>query len=130
MKKAFIEKLQTVLQLAPVKIDAAYVFGSVAQGTARADSDIDIAVACQPLDSQQKMQLWDALAEAVERPVDLVELSKAGTTVYSEALSGERIVGDAQTHACLLARMLVDEADFGPIYKRMLKERREAWIGE
>ena len=51
------------------------MFGSVATGTARDDRDLDIAVqAAQPLSSSQKMALIGDLAEAMGRPVDLIDL--------------------------------------------------------
>jgi len=52
-------------------LELAFVFGSVATGTARDDSDLDIAVqAAQPLSAAQKMALIGDLAEAMGRPVE------------------------------------------------------------
>ena len=54
----------------------ALVFGSVAQGRERADSDLDIAVAAlQPLTPVERMNVIAALAEQTGRPVDLIDLS-------------------------------------------------------
>jgi len=56
-------------------LELAFVFWSVATGTARDDRDLDIAVqAAQPLSSSQKMALIGDLAEAMGRPVDLIDL--------------------------------------------------------
>ena len=53
----------------------ALVFGSVAQGRERADSDLDIAVAArQPLTPVERMNIIAALAEQTGRPVDLIDL--------------------------------------------------------
>jgi len=52
-------------------LELAFVFGSVATGTARDDRDLDIAVqAAQPLSAAQKMALIGGLAEAMGRPVE------------------------------------------------------------
>ena len=46
-------------------LELAIVFGSVASGTERADSDVDVAVqAARPLDTQRRMQLVGDLAAA------------------------------------------------------------------
>ena len=56
-------------------MELAFVFGSVATGTARDDSDLDIFVqGAQPLCSSQKMALIGDLAEAMGRPVDFIDL--------------------------------------------------------
>ena len=52
-------------------IHLAVLFGSVAKETARADSDLDIAVlANHKLSSNEKIQLIEALAQKIGRPVD------------------------------------------------------------
>lgn len=57
------------------EIRLAIVFGSIARGTARADSDIDLAVlASRPLLAEDKMRLIADIAAATGRPVDLVDL--------------------------------------------------------
>ena len=59
-------------------LEVAFVFGSVAQGKARADSDLDIAVqAARPLRAPQKMALIGDLAQATGRLVDLIESDAA-----------------------------------------------------
>lgn len=52
-------------------IHLAVLFGSVAKQTARADSDLDIAVlANHKLSSNEKIQLIEAFAQKIGRPVD------------------------------------------------------------
>jgi len=52
-------------------IHLAFLFGSVATETARADSDLDIAVlANHKLSSNEKIQLIEAFAQKIGRPVD------------------------------------------------------------
>jgi len=61
-------------QLREKGIEALWVFGSVARGDARPDSDIDLAVDLTPGAEPSLLSLAalkDAIAEALGRPVDL-----------------------------------------------------------
>lgn len=112
-------------------IEFASVFGSVAEGTARPDSDVDIAVlADAPFGSGQRRALIDMLAQTVGRPVDLVDLREAGPVLLMFALRGKRLVGrGSRANAALLSRAWTDAADFLPIRERLLRQRRTAWTG-
>ena len=56
-------------------VRAAWVFGSVADGRVRPSSDLDVAVlGDKPLQAEQKSMLIRRLAQAVGRPVDLIDL--------------------------------------------------------
>jgi predicted nucleotidyltransferase len=76
---------------------AMYVFGSRAQGTARADSDLDLAVLVAGY--ADPLQLWDVSAELaalVGCPVDLLDLRAASTVMQYQVLTGgHRLWGDA-----------------------------------
>jgi len=106
------------------------VFGSLAAGRQTAESDLDIAVLTDgPLTTRRKMALIDALAQVSERPIDLIDLSKAGEPLLGEVLQhGQRLTGADSTWATLVTQHLFDAADFLPYRNRMLRERREAWI--
>lgn len=112
-------------------IQFASVFGSVAEGTARPDSDLDVGVlADAPLGSSQRRALIDMLAQTVGRPVDLVDLREAGPVLLMSALRGKRLVGrGGRANAALLSRAWMDVADFLPIRERVLRQRRTAWTG-
>ncbi|MBU0500269.1 MAG: nucleotidyltransferase domain-containing protein [Gammaproteobacteria bacterium] len=112
-------------------IRLAYLFGSLAKGNERPDSDIDIAVkADAPLTPQQKIDLIEELATLTGRPVDLVDLRQAGEPLTGQILShGKRLLGSDEEHAALICRHLFDQADFLPYRDRILAERRSAWIG-
>lgn len=112
-------------------IKFASVFGSVVQGTARPDSDVDVGVlADAPLDSEQRRALVDTLAQAAGRPVDLVDLREAGPVLLMSALRGKRLVGrGGRANAALLSRAWTDAADFLPVRERLLRQRRIAWTG-
>jgi predicted nucleotidyltransferase len=100
---------------------ALYNFGSRAQGTARPDSDVDLAVLTSvPLSDVRRFTLAQELAVQLHCDVDLVDLRRASTVMRMQVLS---------TGACLVA---VDErarqefemyayAD----YARLNEERRE-----
>lgn len=108
------------------------VFGSCAAGTARSDSDLDIALdANQTLSPMQHMALIGALAEATGRPIDLVDLRTVGEPLLGQILQhGQRIAGSDTVQAQYLTRHLLDMADFVPLQQRILQERRTAWIGQ
>jgi predicted nucleotidyltransferase len=112
-------------------IRLAIVFGSVAKGTARATSDIDVAVLTQsPLTAIDKIHLIEIIAQAAGRPVDLIDLATAGQPLLSQVLAhGKRVLGTAHTHADVATRSLLDAADFLPYVERLLKHRRQAWTG-
>jgi len=122
--------LRDVLERHP-DIRQALVFGSVATGSARQDSDLDIAVeASRPLDAEDKLRLIEALAAAAGRPVDLIDLKTIGGPLLGQILKhGQRILGSHSDHAELLRRHMFDTEDFQPYVERMLRERRQAWIG-
>ena len=109
----------------------AFVFGSLARGGARPDSDLDIAVqADHPLSADQAATLIDALAAACGRPVDLIDLKAVGEPLLGQILAhGQRLFGSDEDHAALVRRHVFDTEDFLPYARRMLRERRRAWIG-
>ncbi len=110
----------------------AFVFGSLATGHARSDSDLDVAVlASTPLGSQARVDLIADLALAFGRPVDLLDLSQTHSPLLQQILTRGRMIlcKDRSRYADLLLRMLYEEADYMPYYRRILAERRRAWIG-
>jgi predicted nucleotidyltransferase len=122
--------LRTALATHP-EIDLAIVFGSVARGDARPDSDLDIAVQTrEPLDATAKMRLIEDLACATGRAIDLIDLRTVGEPLLGQILKhGRRIRGDSADMVDLMRRHVFDTEDFLPYVERMLEERRKAWIG-
>ena len=110
-------------------LELAFVFGSVARGTARFDSDLDIAVQARaPLDAATRIRLIEDLAEASGRAVDLVDLRETGEPLRGEVLRhGLRLVGSDAALAELMSRHVYDMEDFVPYVQRMLRERNRAW---
>ncbi len=123
-------RIRRVLERYPF-IRLALLFGSLAKGCARPGSDVDLAVeADQPLGIHEKMALISDIAEEFGRPVDLVDLSTAGEPLLGQILAGGKIIlGDNPRYVRLLTRHLFNQADFMPYRSRILRERRQAWIG-
>jgi len=111
----------------------AILFGSLARGEARAGSDIDLAVlAGEPLSSATICEIVGALAEATGRPVDLVDLARAGEPLLGEILRHGRFIleSDPEAHAELVRRHIFESTDFLPYRRRILAERRRAWLAQ
>lgn len=110
----------------------AAVFGSMASGRQRPDSDLDIAIlADRPLTAEQRIALIDALALSSGRAIDLVDLKAVGQPLLHQIMRhGKIVLGSTEAWASLMYRNLVDRADFVPLQERMLRERRERWIGK
>lgn len=112
-------------------IHLAVLFGSLARNSAHPDSDLDLAVdAGRPLVEHEKIQLIAELAQALGRPVDLIDVSSIGEPLLGQIVTtGKRILGDDTHYALMLSKHLFNQADFMPYQNRILKERRQAWIG-
>jgi len=111
----------------------AILFGSLARGGARAESDIDLAVlASEPLSPSTICEIVSAVAEAIGRPVDLVDLARAGEPLLGEILRHGRFLleSDPEARAELMRRHIFESTDFLPYRRRILAERRRAWLAQ
>ena len=124
-------QLREVLTCFPTLV-LVLLFGSVAQGNERSDSDLDIAVAAeQALTAVDKMAIIAALAEQTGRPVDLIDLKVVAEPLLGQILRhGRRLMGSDGEYGQLISRHLFEQADFMPYRNRVLAERRAAWIGK
>jgi predicted nucleotidyltransferase len=113
-------------------IGLAILFGSLAAGEVRAESDLDLAVdAGRRLTASEKMALISELAGRTGRTVDLVDIHAVGEPLLGQILQhGKRILGSDTLYANLIRRHLFDQADYLPYRNRILAERRQAWIGK
>ena len=111
-------------------IRMAILFGSLAKAQATPQSDLDLAIQMDaPLTAEAKMALIGELSQAIGRPVDLIDLRVAGEPLLGQILKhGARLLGSDSDYAELLKRHLFEEADFMPYRRRILAERRQAWI--
>ena len=124
------QKLIDVLVHHP-SVTMALLFGSLAAGQGRMGSDLDLAVATvTPLTPQTKIELIEDLAVAIGRPVDLIDLAQAHGPLLQQIVTRGRMVlcKNRTLYAELLRRVAYDEADVMPYYRRILSERRQAWI--
>jgi len=70
-------------------VEALYVFGSFARGTASADSDLDLAVLePTPLAPLRRLEAQRELSVLLDRDVDLVDLGAASSVLRSEVVNG------------------------------------------
>jgi predicted nucleotidyltransferase len=131
MDQSLFDSIRQIFARHP-EIRMALLFGSLAAGRARPDSDIDLAVAAeQPLTAAERTRLIAELAEVIGRPVDLIDLHVVGEPLLGQILKrGRRILGSNGAYAELIKRHLFEEADFMPYQRRILAERRRAWIGK
>jgi predicted nucleotidyltransferase len=113
-------------------VSLAIIFGSVAAGRPRADSDLDIAVgADKPISMPERIAIIQTLAEVTGRPIDLIDLTTVTEPLLGQILKhGRRVLGSDTSYGKLISRHLIDQADFMPLINRMLAERRMAWIGK
>jgi uncharacterized protein len=110
----------------------AIAFGSLVAGQAGTESDVDVGLLTEgPLDDRRRERLVRAIAQATGRPVDLVDLRSAGVPLLRTILTTGTVLlrRDGTAHAQLVSRMLADVEDFLPLRERLLRERRQRWIG-
>lgn len=92
MAEAIIEHARRVLSGFD-EIRLAYLFGSEARGEARDASDVDIAVlAAGPLTLDLDGRIRDALADALRRRVDLIDLATAPPLLLHKVIGAGRIL--------------------------------------
>ena len=113
---------------------AIYAFGSRVQGTARPDSDLDLAILIESY--TPPLQLWDQanlLANQLNDPVDLLDFRAASTVMQHQILTtGQRLWSvepQASLYECFVmsekthldearAKLLTDIAQQGAVYGR------------
>jgi len=92
------------------EIEAVFLFGSTAEGTARAGSDLDLAIVPRRAFGSRRLDLLAALAEAGFDAVDVVSLDTEDVVLRFEAVRPNRLV---------YAR---ESFDRGGYYSRALRE--------
>lgn len=131
-----VARLRAVLEAAPA-VAAAWVFGSVARGTEREDSELDVGVLLRDRRAnalthrRELMDLAARLEQAAGRRVDLVVLGLHDPIIAHRVLSEGRLVADADPERRIdftsdaIARYL----DWAPCYEaaaaRSLEANRE-----
>lgn len=89
---------------------AVYAFGSRVQGTAGAESDLDLAVLVAGYaDPLVLWQLAGELAETAGCPVDLLDLRAASTVMQHQVLTGGQCWWAKDTQASLFEAAMLSE---------------------
>lgn len=126
---AINEQLTRFLARYP-QLKLAILFGSLAEGSATPESDIDLGLLFDtPLSGSLRLELVENIGAEFGRPVDIVDLYYAPEPVTGQVFKGKRLLGEDKVYAVLLTRHLLNTADFLPLRERMLAERRAAWTG-
>lgn len=114
-------------------LDLAFLLGSIANGKARIDSDLDIAVSFgRPISAEQMTSMIEDLALLSGRAVDLIDLEVARGLILQEVLThGIPLI---QPHPPTLERLLkhqvYDQADFAAPLKQARSHRINNFIHE
>jgi len=103
------------------RVQAIYLFGSVARGDDRRESDVDLAVlAPAALSPEARWELQERLAGLLHGPVDLVELRQASTVMRAQVLASARLPYTCSPQDTERFEVLALSA-----YARLNEERRE-----
>lgn len=106
------------------RVNVAIVFGSVARGAERPDSDVDVAVlAAADVDLAT---LSASISARVGREVDVVSLHDVSIPLIDAVLRDGLVVHEGKPHAgaAWWSHALMDREVDGPWYARM----RDAWL--
>ncbi|MGH9368269.1 MAG: type VII toxin-antitoxin system MntA family adenylyltransferase antitoxin [Thermoanaerobaculia bacterium] len=121
--------MRAALELAPADVVSAYLFGSQARGTARAASDIDVALLLEK-DPEPKLQstarrLEGDLERALRRPVEVLVLNRAAPDLVHRVLRDGRVLLDRDRPARLRFEVQArnEYFDLQPILRRYRRGR-------
>jgi uncharacterized protein len=122
----YVERILSILKRSD-RIQIAFLFGSLARGAERPDSDVDIGIAGQsPLSAAEKLQLMDEFAVAFGRPIDLIDLRIASVPILRQVFTRGTCIlkKDLGLYAFLLRKLWYDQADIMPNHDLILRHRR------
>jgi predicted nucleotidyltransferase len=111
----------------------AWAYGSLVDGRLRETSDLDFAFfADRIVDLDTRLEWIEELQRLFARRVDLVDLNQTKGLIVKEVLTTGTMLknADPDRYAAFLSRFYIDEADYGPIRDRAIKERLEAVFGK
>lgn len=97
-----VEPLVAAIRARFPEVFGIWLFGSLVRGTARADSDIDLAIAAAtPLDPVRVFDLGLELGSIASRDVDLVDLRRSSLLLRHVVLTEGRLLHAADPAACM-----------------------------
>jgi predicted nucleotidyltransferase len=128
-----LDRLVAALKAGP-PLRFALLFGSVAAGTHRDDSDVDIAIFPDDpsLSLGDELSLQTELARICQRPVDLVRIDRAPTIVRWQTVRHGKPLFEAVPFAIarFAADSVADYLDFAPAFERSTEAFRRALLRE
>jgi predicted nucleotidyltransferase len=127
MDAALKKKLVASFKSFPV-VRVVILYGSMASGKSRANSDIDLAVAAfHPLPKEILVQIQNDLSGEYRREVDVVDLNLIHGAIFLEAMTSGKtvLVKDKILYASLIKKLIYEQTDFIPLVRRIYKRRRE-----
>ncbi len=118
---------------------AAYLFGSLAQGRARPQSDIDVAILLVPMDSgaafDRRLRLMEQLRPYADREVSVVVLNIAPPILQNQVLRHGRLLYERDRLARVEFEVRAGQvyADLKPMYdfhtRDLLSKIKEVGLG-
>ena len=110
------------------EVRAVYLFGSRDQGTARTESDYDLAVLFEGNFGEVYLDLLAELVDAGFERVDLVDLSRASPALKFAAVRGELLYRRADFDpASFFSRVAREYWDQEPFYRRVEEGLKRRW---
>lgn len=87
-----VEALLAAPSMTGRRIAGVWLFGSVARGEERPDSDVDLAVLCEPELALERTLVMDQVGRTLGRDVDVIDLRAAPPALAWEILTTGRLV--------------------------------------
>jgi predicted nucleotidyltransferase len=128
-----LERLTAALRAGP-PLRFAMLFGSVAEGTDRPTSDIDVGIFPEDpaLSLQDELSLQTELARSCGRSVDLVRLDRASTLVRWQVVRHGGVLLEVIPFAAqrFIADSVADYLDFAPAFEQAAETFRRFLVAE
>ncbi len=119
-KKDLLDIVATVQACLPLA-QGVYIYGSMARGEGRSDSDVDIAVVqINPLEPEQALQLRSQLGVRLGRDIDVLDLRRASTEIAFQVVGEGQCIWGAEDESVALY-----ENSIMSMYANLQNERRE-----
>ncbi|MBM4253752.1 MAG: nucleotidyltransferase domain-containing protein [Deltaproteobacteria bacterium] len=121
LSKAQRSKIVTTILGIAGDVEAIYLYGSMARGEGRDDSDIDIAIMrLAPIDASLALELRTELGAALSRDIDLLDLRRTPTEMAFQAVTdGILLHGESDPAVALYENSIMS------MYAALQLERRE-----